>query len=140
MAKKKDPIQRAEEVGQQIFEVVSSGLADIVGRLQEITSTLDKKVEEQFQTFTGEPPPAPPKPAKSGKAVKAGKAGGSSPKKAKASPESKASKPKSKASGGSKSSGPTRDELYQQAQTLNIAGRSKMSKSQLAAAVKKAKA
>ncbi|MEE9414303.1 MAG: Rho termination factor N-terminal domain-containing protein [Acidimicrobiales bacterium] len=149
MGKKKDPIQRAEEVGQQIFEVVSSGLADIVSRLQELTSTIDQKVDEQFRTFTGEPPPkSNATSAKSDKADKADKAKGA--KKSGSDAKTKATKAKkkpakTKAASGSKSTkpakptGPTRDELYQQAQDLDISGRSKMSKGQLAAAVKKAK-
>ena len=46
---------------------------------------------------------------------------------------------KKKAAAKSTASGPTRDELYDQAQKLDIDGRSKMNKAQLQRAIKKAK-
>ncbi len=183
MGKKKDPLSKAEEVGQQVFEVVTSGLTDIVTRLQELAETIEEKVEEQFRTVVGTPPPTSKagkardvvdaeaietdktdktdkaskskksgkaakssktakvsktkssakssKPAKSAKSAKSTKAATTNKKSA--SKKSASKKSGSKSSGAS--SGPTRDELYEQARILEIPGRSGMTKAQLQEAV-----
>ncbi len=191
MGKNNDPLARAEEVGQQVFEAVASGLTEVVGKLQALAEQIEQKVEEQLRTSAGNPPPAGPtgKTGKAGKQGKAGKAakdakdaksGTPKAKKAIEAPVSeisakksagkktaakksdsskksaksasakeksagkKSTKKSSSKTSGSKSSaskgasGPTRDELYKQAQKLNIAGRSGMTKAQLVAAIKKA--
>lgn len=161
MGKNNDPLAKAEEVGQQVFEAVASGLTEVVNKLQALAEQIEQKVEEQLRTSVGTPAPAS-KGSKGSKADKAGKKPAKSPAK-KSADKSKASKPVAKAKSGAKktkkpaakkpapkkpaakksavkgSSGPTRDDLYKEASKLGITGRSGMTKAQLASAIAKAK-
>ena len=76
-------------------------------------------------------------PAKKKAAAKKKTAAKKAPAKKKAA--AKKAPAKKKAAAKSTASGPTRDELYDQAQKLDIDGRSKMNKAQLQRAIKKAK-
>lgn len=94
MGKNNDPLAKAEEVGQQVFEAVASGLTEVVSRLQALAEQIEQKVEEQLRTAVGTPAPA----SKASKASKAAKG-------SKAAKASKAKKPAAKVSGAKKSAG-----------------------------------
>ena len=107
-----DPRDAFEQVREQVCETLNKGFSDALSMIQEVGATVEQRLEEVF-------------------GVKAEKAPAKKP------PAKKA--PAKKAPAKRTSATPTRDDLYAEAQRLDIAGRSKMSKAQLQRAIKATK-
>lgn len=159
-----DPREAVEAMGQQMYETLSRGFSEAFGFLQELSATIEDRMEEVFGAGGSATKKAPEKkapakkaaakkaPAKKAEAKKApAKKKGPAKKKEAAAKKAPAKKAPAKKAAAKKApakknapakkaaSGATRDELYAEAQKLDIAGRSNMSKAQLQRAIKAAK-
>ena len=151
-----DPREAVEAIGKEMYETLSRGFSDAFGFLQDLSSAIEDRIEEAFgkpggsaskksgaTNATSKPAPAAKKaaakkaPAKKAPAKKAPAKKKAAAKKAPA--KKKAAAKKAPAKKKAAASGPTRDELYAEAQKLDIDGRSSMSKAQLQRAIKAAK-
>ena len=135
-----DPREAVEAIGKEMYETLSRGFSDAFGFLQDLSSAIEDRIEEAFGKPGGSASKksgatnATSKPAPAAKKAAAKKA----PAK-KAPAKKKAAAKKAPAKKKAAASGPTRDELYAEAQKLDIDGRSSMSKAQLQRAIKAAK-
>ena len=157
-----DPREAVEAIGKEMYETLSRGFSDAFGFLQDLSSAIEDRIEEAFgkpggsaskksgaTNATSKPAPAAKKaaakkaPAKKAPAKKKAAAKKAPAKKKaaakKAPAKKKAAAKKAPAKKKAAASGPTRDELYAEAQKLDIDGRSSMSKAQLQRAIKAAK-
>ena len=112
-----DPRDAFEQVREQVCETLNKGFSDALSMIQEVGATVEQRLEEVFGV-KAEKAPAKKPPAKKPPAKKP---------------------PAKKAPAKRTSATPTRDDLYAEAQRLDIAGRSKMSKAQLQRAIKATK-
>ena len=151
-----DPREAFEQLRSQMLQSLNKSLTDAFEVLQDVGSAIEQRLEEVFgsgDTSTGaktgdgadvvdttatkaatKKVTAKKPPAKKKTAAK--KAPAKKKAAAKKAPAKKKTAAKNKAAA---SMGPTRDELYEEAKKLDIAGRSSMTKAQLQRAIKKAK-
>ncbi len=120
-----DPRDVFEQVRTQMFEALDKSFSDALGMLQEVSSAIEDRLEDIF----GTKPRSKPDQKAGSKVVETT---------AKKAPVQKAAAKKAAPAKKKAAAGPTRDELYETAQKLDIAGRSSMSKAQLERAIKKA--
>lgn len=138
-----DPREAFDQLRAQVVETLNKSLGDAFEALQDVGSVIEQRIEEVFGS--GSKSKETTKPS-GGSGVVDTTATKTTKKKAvakkapaKKKTAAKKAPAKKKAAAKSTASGPTRDELYDQAQKLNIDGRSKMNKAQLQRAIKKAK-
>ena len=152
-----DPREAFDQLRAQVVETLNKSLGDAFEALQDVGSVIEQRIEEVFGSGSKSKKTTKPsdgsgvvdttatkttkKKAVAKKAAAKAPAKKAAAKKAPAKKKAAAKKApaKKKAAAKSTASGPTRDELYDQAQKLDIDGRSKMNKAQLQRAIKKAK-
>ena len=119
-----------------MFEAINKGFNEAVTALQEVGTAIEQRLEEVFGTSSNSKPKS-----KTSGVVDATATPVATKKKTAAKKKAPAAKKKTaaKKTAAKTASGPTRDELYEQAKKLDIPGRSKMTKTQLQRAITKAK-
>ena len=155
-----DPREAFDQLRAQVIEKFNDSLGEAFEALHDVGSAIEKRLEEMFGTkpstskssgsdvvdTTAKKTTTRKAPAKK-KAVAKKTATRKAPAKKKAAAKKTATKKApakkkaaaKKTTAKSSTSGATRDELYEQAQKLDIPGRSSMNKAQLQRAIKKAK-
>ena len=155
-----DPREAFDQLRAQVVETLNKSLGDAFEALQDVGSVIEQRIEEVFGSGSKSKKTTKPsggsgvvdttatkttkkkavaKKAPAKKKAAAKKAPAKKKAAAKKKTAAKKAPAKKKAAAKSTASGPTRDELYDQAQKLDIDGRSKMNKAQLQRAIKKAK-
>ena len=162
-----DPREAFEQLRSQMLQSLNKSLTDAFEVLQDVGSAIEQRLEEVFgsgdkskgakpgdgadvvdttatkaakKKVTPKKAPAKKKAAAKKAPAKKKAAAKKAPAKKKAAAKKAPAKKKAAAKNkAAASTGPTRDELYEEAKKLDIAGRSSMTKAQLQRAIKKAK-